>query len=223
MSNMSSQRSGAGGLDDASQTASGMKPQGASGMNKPAGTPVSSGAAQVGAGMRQTADETMQRAAGLAESAKDLASQAGEKLLSSVEEQKAAGADFVSGMAGAMRRAANEFRDVPQASQYIRLAADQIDSVTDAFKRRDLNQVVSDVQGFARRQPTAFLGAAVLAGFAAVRFLKTSTASSPMTSPSAGRQSFAGQSYGTGSQPPMGAHPIGSSRPNWSAGHARMP
>ena len=45
----------------------------------------------------------------LAESAKGLASQAGEKLLSSVEEQKAAGADFVSGVAGSIRRAANEF------------------------------------------------------------------------------------------------------------------
>jgi hypothetical protein len=37
-------------------------------------------------------------------------------------------------------------------------------------------KLVADVQGFARRQPTAFLGAAVLAGFAAVRFLKASTA-----------------------------------------------
>jgi hypothetical protein len=79
-------------------------------------------------------------------------------------------------MAGAMRRAAHEFADVPQAGQYIRLAADRIEGVSDAFKRRDVNQLVSDVQDFARRQPTAFIGAAVLAGFAVVRFLKTSTA-----------------------------------------------
>jgi hypothetical protein len=80
-------------------------------------------------------------------------------------------------VAGAIRRAANEFdKDVPQAAQYIRLAADQIGTVSNAFRRRDLNQLVADVQGFARRQPTAFVGAAVLAGFAAVRFLKTSTA-----------------------------------------------
>ena len=37
-------------------------------------------------------------------------------------EEQAAGADFVSGLAGAVRRAANEFdKDVPQAAQYIRL------------------------------------------------------------------------------------------------------
>jgi hypothetical protein len=115
-------------------------------------------------------------ASSVADSAKDLASQAGQKVISAVEDQKTAGADFVSGMAGAIRRAANEFGQVPQAAQYMRVAADQIDNVSDAFRRRDLNQLVADVQGFARRQPTAFFGAAVLAGFALVRFLKSSTA-----------------------------------------------
>jgi len=125
---------------------------------------------------RESARDLKEQASTVVESTKDLASQAGEKLLGSVEEQKAAGADFVSGVASAIRRSANEFGDVPQAAQYIRLAADQIDTVSDAFRKRDLNQLVADVQGFARRQPTAFLGAAVFAGFALVRFLKTSTA-----------------------------------------------
>jgi len=132
---------------------------------------------QVSGAIRDGAREMKEQASNVAESAEGLASQAGEKLLSSVEEQKAAAADFVGGIAGAMRRAANEFdKDVPQAAQYIRRAADQIGTVSDAFRRRDLNQLVADVQGFARKQPTAFLGAAVLAGFAVVRFLKTSTA-----------------------------------------------
>jgi hypothetical protein len=187
--------------------------QGSSGMNKPTGTLVSSAASEVGSAVRQGADEMKQQAGGLAESAKDLASQASEKLMNTVEEQKAAGADFVSGMAGAMRRAANEFGDLPQAAQYIRLAADQIDNVSDAFKRRDLNQLVSDVQDFARRQPTAFLGAAVLAGFAVMRFLKSSTATG---STSSGHQSHAGQGYGNTYQP-MGGHSMTSSSPNWSS------
>jgi hypothetical protein len=132
----------------------------------------------VSAAVREAGSEVSEQATTVADSAKDLASKASEKLLNTVEEQKAAGADFVTGMAGALRRAANEFGEVPQAAQYIRLAANQIDSVSDAFRKRDLNQLVSDVQGFARRQPTAFLGIAVLAGFAAVRFLKTSTGTS---------------------------------------------
>ena len=125
--------------------------------------------------VRQAVGAVKEQAASVAESAKDLASKASEKVASAVEEQKAAGADFVSDMAGSIRRAASEFGQVPQAAQYMRLAAEQIDSVSDAFRRRDLSQLVADVQGFARRQPTAFFGAAVLAGFAVVRFLKTST------------------------------------------------
>jgi hypothetical protein len=152
----------------------GNKPQATSGTNK-GSSGASGGSNQVSGAVRAGARESKEQVSNVAETAKDLASQAGEKLLNSVEEQKAAGADFVSGMAGAMRRAASEFGQVPQAAQYIRLAADQIDTVSDAFRRRDLNQLVADVQGFARRQPTAFLGVAVLAGFAVVRFLKTST------------------------------------------------
>jgi hypothetical protein len=110
-------------------------------------------------------------------------------------------------VAGAVRRAANEFdKDVPQAAQYIRLAADQIGTVSDAFRRRDLNQLVADVQGFARRQPTAFLGAAVLAGFAAVRFLKTSTAAANASSRSTGTQQSAA-SRPMSSNQPAGSRP----------------
>jgi hypothetical protein len=131
--------------------------------------------------VRQAAATAKEQPASVADSAKDLASKASEKVVSAVQEQKAAGANFVSGMASSMRRAANEFGQIPQAAQYMRLAADQIDSASDAFRRRDLNQLVSDVQGFARRQPTAFFGVAVLAGFAVVRFLKTSTGANAAT------------------------------------------
>jgi hypothetical protein len=156
----------------------GKKPQGPGATSKsPGGTSMADLSGQVSGAIREGAREMKEQASNVAESVKGLASQAGEKVLNSAEEQKAAGADFASGMAGAMRRAANEFdKDVPQAAQYIRLAADQIDTASDAFRRRDLNQLVADVQGFARRQPVAFLGAAVFAGFAVIRFLKTSTA-----------------------------------------------
>ena len=188
----------------------GKKPQGTGGTT--GGTSMTDLSGQVSGAIREGAREMKEQVSNVAESAKGLASQAGEKLLSSVEEQKAAGADFVSGVAGAVRRAATEFdKDVPQAAQYIRLAADQISTVSDAFRRRDLNQLVADIQGFARRQPTAFLGAAVLAGFAAVRFLKTSTAGANVSSRSTGTQ------RGPASHPMSSNQPAGS-RPgeDWS-------
>ena len=183
----------------------GKKPQGTGGTSKgPGGTSMADLSGQVSGAIREGAREMKEQVSNVAESAKGLASQAGEKLLSSVEEQKAVGADFISGMAGAIRRAANEFdRDVPQAAQYMRLAADQIGTVSDAFRRRDLNQLVADVQGFARRQPTAFLGAAVLAGFAVVRFLKTSTAGANADNQGASTH------QGTGSRSMPGHQPSG--------------
>lgn len=113
------------------------------------------------------------------EANKGLVSQASEAMMNTAEQQKAAGAAFVSGMAGAVRRAAGEFDgQLPQAASYIRYAADQLDTVSDSFRRRDIGQLVSDVQSMARRQPALFLGATFLAGFAAVRFLKSSSENS---------------------------------------------
>jgi hypothetical protein len=193
--------------DSGASGGSGKKPQAASGTNKSPGTSMAAISGQVSGAVREGAREMKERASNVAESAKDLASQAGEKLLSSVEEQKTAGADFVTGMAGAIRRAANEFdKDVPQAASYIRLAADQIDTASDAFRRRDLSQLVADVQWFARRQPTAFLGAAVLAGFAVVRFLKTSTAGAN-GGHSSGTYLGSGAHQGTGSRTMSGNRP----------------
>jgi hypothetical protein len=123
---------------------------------------------------RQVRDQ----ASRLSDSAKEAAAGAGEKLRDAAEGQKNAGADFVSGLAGAVRRAAGEFDDqIPQASDYIRRAADGIDGASDALRGRNLSEIFDDVQAFARRQPAAFLGITVLAGFAAVRFLKSSPSS----------------------------------------------
>jgi hypothetical protein len=103
-----------------------------------------------------------------------MASRAGEKIMDTAERQKAVGADYVDGIAESVRRAAGEFDgQVPQAADYIRYAADQMESFSDSFRRRDIPQMMQDVQSFARRQPTALMGLSFLAGFAAVRFLRS--------------------------------------------------
>lgn len=105
-----------------------------------------------------------------------IASKASEKIMDVAEQQKSAGADFVSGMADAVRNAAGSFdNQIPQAGEYIRYAADHMADMSDALRRRDVRQLVSGVETFARQQPTAFLGLTFLAGFAAVRFLRSST------------------------------------------------
>jgi transcriptional regulator of heat shock response len=123
----------------------------------------------------QSAAETVKtQADNIRESARELASDAGEKMKAVVADQKMAGADYVSNFAQMVRRASFEFdSQMPQAGHYLRKAAAQIDSASTALRSRDVSELVGEVQDFARKQPAAFFGAAVLAGFAAVRFVKS--------------------------------------------------
>jgi hypothetical protein len=128
--------------------------------------------------------------------AKDVASQATDKLKQTVDGQKSAGADYVGSLAETIRRAAKEFdADLPIAGTYIRKAASQVAGAADTIRTGNFNDIVRSAQSFARRQPTAFLGMAVLAGFGVVRFLK-STADNAEVSDS--HQAGGDKSSGTG-------------------------
>ena len=133
-------------------------------------------AKNVGAKASSAAQDINDQAAGLLGKAKTMASNAGGKVSEALEDQKASGAERVKGISGAIRRAADELEEeLPPAATYIRRAADEIDAMADAVQRRDVRQLVGDVQSFARRQPAAFLGATVLGGFAIMRLLKAPT------------------------------------------------
>ena len=139
---------------------------------------------QKAVGMAGSSAEAIKgRASDVMDAAKDMASQATDKLAQTVDGQKNAGAEYVGSLADTMRRAAREFdHDLPIAGAYIRKAASQIEGVSDSIKTGNFNDLVRGAQSFARRQPTAFLGLAVLAGFGAVRFLKSSADSSDASS-----------------------------------------
>lgn len=120
----------------------------------------------------------------LGDAALDMANSAKDKVEAQVTQRKSIGADYIASIAQATGRAANEFEaDVPQAAHYIREASEQIQSVADTVRERDVRELVGEVQEFARRQPTLFFGGAVVLGFAALRFLKSTvpkgTAGSP--------------------------------------------
>jgi gas vesicle protein len=122
-----------------------------------------------------SSDAIKDHASEFVDAAKDVASQATDKFKQTVEGQKNAGAEYVGSLADTIRRAAREFdADLPIAGTYIRKAASQVEGVADTIKTGNFNDLVRGAQSFARRQPTAFLGIAVLAGFGVVRFLKSS-------------------------------------------------
>lgn len=126
-----------------------------------------------------SADQVKGQAADLSDRARDVADQAGEKLKDAVSERKLAGADYVGGIAEAIRRAGREFdQELPIAGKYIRKVASQVEDVADTIRTGEVGDLVRNAQSFARRQPTTFVAIAALAGFAAVRFLKSSSSDS---------------------------------------------
>jgi hypothetical protein len=113
---------------------------------------------------------------GAADQARSIANDAKETARSMVGEQQKAVASGIGDLAGALRKAARDVGDGRRApmSGMIESAADGLERFSGVLRDKDLNGLMRDVEGFARRQPVAFFGAAVAAGFLAVRFLKSS-------------------------------------------------
>ena len=91
------------------------------------------------------------------------------------EQQKAAGAETIGGLAGAVHGAARELESqIPQAASYVHDAAARLEDAALQLRQRSLDDLASGFGNLARTQPAAFFGGAVLAGFAISRFLKSS-------------------------------------------------
>jgi hypothetical protein len=100
-----------------------------------------------------------------------------DKVVDAAEDAKAKGVDQMAGVAGAVHGAADELsRELPQAAGYIHSVADRLESASSALRERSLEDLVSSLNRFTRRQPAAAFAGSVLAGFALSRFLKSSAA-----------------------------------------------
>jgi hypothetical protein len=94
-----------------------------------------------------------------------------------LNEQQRAAAGGLGEFANALRKVAREMGDRGQAAPMSRMmesAAQGLERFSGSLREKDMSGLVRDVESFARRQPVAFFGAAVAAGFLAVRFLKSS-------------------------------------------------
>lgn len=79
-------------------------------------------------------------------------------------------------IASAVRESSGPLRDKKQdiIAEYVEKAADQLEQFSTRLRERDVKDLVSDAQQFARRRPALFIGAAFVAGATAARFLKSS-------------------------------------------------
>jgi ElaB/YqjD/DUF883 family membrane-anchored ribosome-binding protein len=114
-----------------------------------------------------------------------------------LDRQVSSGADVVGHLAGAVKRAAQELdRDTPQLAGLIRTAGDRMNGYAEDLRDQSVDQLVRTASAFTRRQPAMVFGLAALAGFLALRTLKStpSSVASPPIQPT--HPSRAGGSYG---------------------------
>jgi len=106
-------------------------------------------------------------------------------------EQKDYAASQLAGVATAVRKVADELSgDQAAVSRYAVDIADGLEHLSDQARSSSVGDMVKAAESFGRRQPAAFLGAAVLLGFAASRFIGASSHRS-----SEDRSAFNGDRY----------------------------
>lgn len=93
-----------------------------------------------------------------------------------LDQQTERAADQIGGVAAALHKAAEHLDEENNrvVAQYVGQAADRVDEMADLIRNSTLDDMLTQVEGFARRQPEMFVGGALALGFLAARFIKSS-------------------------------------------------
>jgi hypothetical protein len=80
------------------------------------------------------------------------------------------GIDTVREVSRAVQRSAETLEpEVPQLAGLVREAAETVERLSTDLRERSLGEIAASIADFARREPVAFFGSAVLAGFVLAR------------------------------------------------------
>ncbi|MCT7374096.1 hypothetical protein [Chelativorans salis] len=113
------------------------------------------------------AENVQEKAAEFAQSAKAEATRRAEGAKFSLSEE-------IASVASALKVASGEFSDESTESKTFNQLAEALSGASEAIRQKNLSEMVSDLNGFARRNPAAFLGTAALLGFMGSRFARAS-------------------------------------------------
>lgn len=129
---------------------------------------------------RDATDEVREKTGQTIDTAKAEASEtmdkAKQQAKSMVEERKAQTADSLETFAETFRESGQKLRDRDerQLASYTERTADQVEQFSNYLRTKDTDEMLDDIEMFARRQPEVFVGGAVALGLLAARFLKSS-------------------------------------------------
>ena len=138
-----------------------------------------------------------------------------------MDQQKHRAADGLGSVASALRQTGDSLRSGDQGAigQYADRAAETVDQIAQQLRDKSVDQLFSEAEHFARREPEIFLGGAVLLGLLASRFLKASGRRSQMRNQDYGQYAYGsqyGRSYGQGDYGRPGMEPGGYDRGAWN-------
>ncbi|WP_053057502.1 hypothetical protein [Rubrobacter aplysinae] len=108
------------------------------------------------------------------------AGEARQRIEEQLDTQKERASGELSGISKALRQTGSQLREQNQDSvgQYAEQAATQTDRLSEYLHDKRSDQLIGDVEDFARSRPSVFLGGALVLGVAAARFLKSSSGGS---------------------------------------------
>ncbi len=126
---------------------------------------------------RSVRDEAAKAGQSIRDEASDLAEKAKQRASESADQGKEAVAGSMDDFAAAVRKASDELgdRDQSMAAKVVREVASGLEDASRSLHGRSVQDLTRSVAGFARRQPTAFLVGAALAGVALGRFARASS------------------------------------------------
>ncbi len=132
---------------------------------------------QVGQAAEQAKQQTQQLSQQARQRAGELADRGGEQVKNQLANQKHEAAQRMTPVQTALRETGQQLRKQGQGpvAEYADKAADQVERFAGYLRENDVDHLLNDARGFARRNPAVFLGSAAALGFLATRFLKSSS------------------------------------------------
>lgn len=109
--------------------------------------------------------------------AANFASQAQEKVAGQIQQRAEAGAETLGQFAQAIRKAGDELaqNDQSMVSRFVVQAADGLENFSHTLANKRPEELLDSVRELGRRNPTAFIAGAVIAGLAIGRFMRASS------------------------------------------------
>ncbi len=105
-----------------------------------------------------------------------------EKATSQIDKQKSNLAQGLGSVAGSIRQMGDGLKDSGEqigvakyAAQYSNSLADQVERFSSYLDRKEVGELIHDVEYYARRNPALFIGGAFALGLLGARFLKSSS------------------------------------------------